>query len=237
MARGRAISLLSQGRATPPSHTMTATALRAPRNNWPEGGPSPCSPKEVGRPRPTRSQSPRSARHETNGPRASHLPALPRRWDAPVPHDHSHRAPRATKQMARGRAISLLPQRGGTPPSHTITCSPQGRGTPSSHTITATALRAPLNQWPEGGPSPCSPKEVGRPRPTRSQPPRFARHDARSGIHVLQLVHLVAKQSGRVGPVGRLQAFPDLLAAPLQAGIVNPVRLVSIKTLCNPLKL
>jgi len=154
---------LPPGGGTPSSHTITATALRALRNKWPEGGPSPCSPKEVGRPRPTRSQPPRSARHETNGPRAGHLPALPkevgrprptrsqpprsarhetngpraghlpaspRRWDALVPHDHSHRAPRATKQMARGRAISLLPP---------------GGGTPSSHTITTTALRSQQN--------------------------------------------------------------------------------------------
>ena len=51
-----------QGRGAPSSHTFTATALRAPLNKWPEGGPSPCFPQEVGRPRPTRSQPPRSAR-------------------------------------------------------------------------------------------------------------------------------------------------------------------------------
>jgi len=184
---------LPPGGGTPSSHTITATALRALRNKWPEGGPSPCSPQEVGRPRPTRSQPPRSARYETNGPRAGHLPAPPRRWDALVPHDHSHRAPRATKQMARGRAISLLsPRRWDAlvPHDHShrapratkqmargraISLLPQGGGTPSSHTITATAPRALRNKWPEGGPSPCSPQEVGRPRPTRSQPPRSAR--------------------------------------------------------------
>jgi len=149
------ITCSPQGRGTPPSHTITTTALRALLNKWPEGGPSPRSPKDVRRPRPTRSQPPRSARYLTNGPRAGHLPALPRTCDALVPHDH------------------MLPPGGGTPPSHTITCFPQGDGTPSSHTFTATALCAPLNKWPEGGPSPCSPKDVRRPRPTRSHaPPR-----------------------------------------------------------------
>ena len=97
-----------QGGGTPSSHTITATALRAPRNKWPEGGPSPCFPKEVGRPRPTRSQPPRPARYETNGPRAGHLPAPPRRWDALVPHDHNHRAPLAAKFSLRPRDFVLF---------------------------------------------------------------------------------------------------------------------------------
>jgi len=115
-------------------------------------------PKEMGRPRPTRSQPPRSARHLTNGPRAGHLPALPRTCDALVPHDQR------------------LPQGRGTPPSHTITCSPKEMGRPRPTRSQPPRSARYETNGPRAGHLPALPKDVGRPRPTRSQPPRSARH-------------------------------------------------------------
>jgi len=156
MARGRAISPLSQGRATPSSHTITCSPQEVGR---PRPTRSHASPKEMGRPRPTRSQPPRSARHLTNGPRAGHLPALPRTCDALVPHDQR------------------LPQGRGTPPSHTITCSPKEMGRPRPTRSQPPRSARYETNGPRAGHLPALPQDVGRPRPTRSQPPRSARYE------------------------------------------------------------